>query len=349
VEVQPTDEQVERARLSQRAAVAVIRERVRTTDGAEIEVAANAGSVADVEAGMAAGADGVGLFRTEFLYLGRSDMPGEDEQYAIYQRAADVLAGRPFVIRTLDAGGDKALPSLPPSPEPNPFLGLRGLRLCLKQPALLVPQLRAALRLGAVADVRLMFPMVSFVEEVRQAKALVAVCAADLSARGVAVGRIQVGIMVETPGAALLAERFAPEVDFFSLGTNDLTQYTLAVDRTNERVAHLYQPLHPAVLSLVGQVAEAAHRHGRWVGVCGEMAASPEAIPLLVGLGVDELSVAPPAVAHTKAAVQRLARAEAQRLAHDALRCATPAEVEALVGASRTRSPVVLLSERPAA
>ena len=331
VTIAPTAAQIEAARSGQHAVTAIIHQRVTTLDGAGVELACNAGSLADVQAGVSNGADAVGLFRTEFLYLDRVDLPGEDEQYDTFRRAAVALGGRPLVIRTLDAGGDKALPGLPPVNEPNPFLGLRGIRLCLHRPELLVPQLRAALRAGAQADVRLMFPMVAFVEEVRQAKALLAECVADLDRAGVATGKIQVGIMVETPGAALLAERLAEEVDFFSLGTNDLVQYTLAVDRTNERTADLHQPLHPAILRLIGEVARAAHAHQRWVGVCGEMAAMPSAVPLLVGLGIDELSVSPPYVARTKARVSRLSRAACEVLAANALGCATAAEVEAAV------------------
>ncbi len=335
VELTPSTERIDAARRGQSQSRApVIVDRVRTRDGADIEVAANAGSLEDVQAAVEHGADAIGLLRTEFLYLDRPSLPEEEEQFEVYSRALEVLQGRPLVVRTLDAGGDKALPGLPPVHEPNPFLGLRGIRLCLRQPELLLPQLRAALRASVGGDLRLMFPMVAFVEELEQARTLVERCRRDLADAGVPTGQVQVGIMVETPAAALLADRLAETADFFSLGTNDLVQYTLAVDRTNERVGALYQSLHPAVLRAIQAVVRAAHARGRWVGVCGEMAGMPLAIPLLVGLGVDELSASPGYVPRTKALVQRLSRAEMRALADRALECSTALQVEALVGAT---------------
>jgi phosphoenolpyruvate-protein phosphotransferase/dihydroxyacetone kinase phosphotransfer subunit len=286
-----------------------------TRDGTTIEVAANVGAPTDVAAALAAGADGVGLLRTEFLFLDRGAMPDEDEQYEAYLGIARALEGRPLVLRTLDVGADKPLPYVEQQHEANPFLGQRGLRLGLARPDVLEVQLRAALRVAAEHPVRIMFPMVATIEEYREAVGLLETVRGGDSY----LPRPQVGVMVEVPSAALAAEAFACEVDFFSIGTNDLTQYTLAAERGNERVAAIADPLHPAVLRLIKLVAEAGRTHGAWVGVCGEVGGDPLATPVLLGLGVTELSVAPPLVPGVKEAVRAVDLDAARDLAGEAV------------------------------
>ncbi|MDR7417400.1 MAG: phosphoenolpyruvate--protein phosphotransferase [Armatimonadota bacterium] len=291
-----------------------------TRDGVRIEVAANVGGTADAEAAIRAGADGIGLLRTEFLYLDRAQEPDEDEQVGMYRTILRLMGPRPVVVRTLDAGGDKPIPYLPLPPEPNPFLGVRGIRLAARYPELLSRQLRAILRAGAGHAVRIMFPMVTTVDEMRALRELAERERAALSRRGVPVpDNLQIGMMVEVPSAALLAGRFLPWTDFFSIGTNDLTQYTLAADRTNAAVAGLADGLHPAVLRLIQTVTAAAAPAGKWVGVCGELAADDVATPLLLGLGVTELSMTPAAVPGVKAAVRKWSLGGARRLAAEAL------------------------------
>jgi phosphocarrier protein FPr len=293
-----------------------------TADGTPIEVAANAGSAEDVRHAVDSGADGIGLLRTEFLFLDTSSMPTEAEQAAVYADLAVILAGRPMIIRTLDVGADKPLPYLPRGAEPNPALGQRGIRLGLARTEVLLAQLRAVLRVAAHHPVKLMFPMVATEQEVRAALGLVAGARRGLAAEGVAVpaeGGMEVGIMIEVPAAALTAARLAPAVDFFSVGTNDLTQYTLAADREVSAVAGLNDALHPGVLTLIGRAAAAAADAGRWTGVCGELAADPLAVPLLLGLGVRELSVSAAAVASVKQAVRATDLAVATELAGRAL------------------------------
>lgn len=313
-----------------------------TRDGRRVEVAANAGGREDAVAAVRAGAEGIGLLRTEFLFLDRPSLPSEEEQYRAYLEIAEALEGRPLTLRTLDAGADKPLPALPGPPEANPFLGVRGIRVGLARPDVLRPQLRAALRVAARHPVRVMFPMVATAEELREARAVLEECRRELAAEGIRPGPgFEVGIMVEVPSAALLADALAPEVDFFSIGTNDLSQYVLAADRGNERVAGMADVLHPAVLRLIGEVAGAGERRGRWVGVCGEAAGDLVAVPLLVGLGVTELSVAPPAVAPVKQAVRELDVAAARDLAAEALALESAPAVRDLVsrrGANLTPS-----------
>lgn len=300
-----------------------------TVDGVTVEVAANVGSPEEVGAAVEAGCDGVGLFRTEFLFMERGQMPSEDEQEAAYRRAAETLRGRPMVVRTLDVGADKPLPYLAQPREANPFLGMRGLRLGLERPELLVTQLRAILRVAADHPIRLMFPMVATVEELRAARAAVGAAAEGL---GVPLpAGLQVGIMVEVPSAALTASALAPEADFFSIGTNDLTQYTLAADRGNERVAALSDALHPAVLRLIGSTCAAAVEHGRWVGVCGELAGDEAATPLLLGLGVTELSMSAPAIPGVKRVVRGVDLGRARELAAHALELPSAEAVRELV------------------
>lgn len=277
-----------------------------TTDGRRIEVGSNAANVEDVQRAAAAGADGIGLLRSEFLFLGSNRLPTEDEQVTMLEAVTSAMGTRPVILRTLDVGADKPLPALPQPVEANPALGVRGLRLqLLRRPDLLADQLRAALRVAAKHPLRLMFPMVSTVDELRQAKTILAtaVTAVDPAANQ---SRMPVGIMIEVPAAAIGAGVLAREVDFFSIGTNDLIQYLFAADRTNPDLGALADGLHPTVLRMVDEVVKAAHRYDRWVGVCGEMASDPWAVPLLVGLGVDELSVHPPMVARIKAIVRQL-------------------------------------------
>ena len=311
---------------SERAAASSL---ARTKDGHRVEVAANIAGLDDARAAVAAGAEGVGLLRTEFLLHGEC-APTEDEQAAAYRGIAESLGrGRRLVIRTLDAGADKPVAWLPLPAEANPFLGLRGIRVGLDRPALLRTQLRAILRAAPFGDVYVMFPMVTDVEEVRAARAMLAEEQAAIP------NQVKVGVMVEVPSAALLAERLAREVDFLSIGTNDLTQYTLAMDRGHPRLAQRADALHPAVLRLIAMTVEGAHRHGRWAGVCGGIASDPLAAPVLVGLGVDELSVPAPALGPVKAALARWTLGECKGLAAEALNFATAAEVRGALAARR--------------
>jgi phosphoenolpyruvate-protein phosphotransferase len=303
-----------------------------TRDGHRVEVVANVGNVEGARAALEAGAEGVGLLRTEFLYLERDRLPDEEEQYRAYRAIADVFGEQPVILRTLDVGGDKDLPYLDLVQEMNPFLGLRAIRLSLTRPELFRPQLRAALRAGAGRNLKLMFPMVATVAEVRAARAVLEECRAELLAEGQSVAEgMKVGIMVEVPAAALMADRLAAEVDFFSIGTNDLSQYVLAADRTNAQVANLASGFHPAVLRLVRDVITAAHAQGRWVGLCGELAGEPLAIPVLLGLGLDEFSMNPPAIPLAKEVLRALTLDEARQVAQAALEQDGPEAVQALV------------------
>ena len=304
-------------------------EPARTIDGTTIEVAANIGSPADAVRAVAAGADGVGLFRTEFLFMGRASMPDAREQEAAYRETAEAMGGRPVVIRTLDAGADKPLPYLDQPPEPNPFLGVRGIRLGLERPDLLQTQLGAILRVAADHPLRVMFPMVATVDELRAANAL-------LHRAGERPPTLEVGVMIEVPSAALLADRLAEHADFFSIGTNDLTQYTMAADRGNVRVSALADAVHPAVLRSIKMTVDAADARGRWVGVCGELAGDPDATALLLGLGVRELSMGAPSIALVKRAVRAVDLSTARAVATDALSCATSAEVRDLLRSVRS-------------
>ncbi|HVO44298.1 MAG TPA: phosphoenolpyruvate--protein phosphotransferase [Aggregatilineales bacterium] len=302
-----------------------------TRDGRTIEVVANIGSIGDARQAVSLGAEGVGLFRTEFLFLDRQTEPTEDEQYEAYFGAAEAMGGRPLIIRTLDAGGDKPLPYIDQGTEDNPFLGWRAIRLCLAQPDLFKTQLRAIVRAAARYPVRIMFPMIAVVDELHAAKDLLLQAYNEVHGRGQAVpDRLEVGIMVEIPAAAVRAEHFAPEVDFFSIGTNDLTQYTMAAERGNPHVAYLSDALHPAVIMQIQNVVEIAHRYQKWVGVCGELAGDPIAIPLLVGLGVDELSMNAPAIPRAKQIVRSLTYADAQTAAAQALSLTTAEQVRAM-------------------
>lgn len=293
-----------------------------TQDGHRMEIVANIGGLADAEKAAASGAEGVGLLRTEFLFLDRTDAPTELEQFEVYRDIVQAMNGRPVIVRTLDIGGDKPLPYIDVPPEANPFLGERGIRLCLNRPDLLRQQLRAILRAAEFGPLRIMFPMVADLSEWRAARAMVVEVQAELQAP-----QVELGIMIEVPSAALMADVFAQEVDFFSIGTNDLTQYTLAMDRMHPSLAGKSDGLHPAVLRLIARTVEAAHAAGKWVGVCGELGADPQAVPILIGLGVDELSVSVPAIAPVKAQIRSLTLADSQLGAQRALACGTAAEV----------------------
>lgn len=299
-----------------------------TVDGHRIEIAANIGTPEEAAGLVGKGAEAVGLYRTEFLFMSRSDMPDEQTQYEAYRAVAEAMAGRPVVIRTLDIGGDKELPYLDLPQEMNPFLGYRAIRLCLDRTELLTTQLRAILRASAHGTVKIMFPMISGMQEWRAAKRIYDEVRAQLAAEQVPIAdQVEVGIMVEIPSAAMQADRFAREVDFFSIGTNDLVQYTIAVDRMNEQVANLYDYFHPAVLRLIKRVIDAAADQGKWTGMCGSMAGDPLAAPLLIGLGLHEWSMSPSALQKVKQAVNRLNRTACEALAERVLELDTPQEV----------------------
>jgi phosphoenolpyruvate-protein phosphotransferase len=305
-----------------------------TPDGRQVEVVANVGNLADVAAALEHGAEGIGLLRTEFLYLNRRSAPDEEEQMAVYSAILEQMGGRPVVVRTLDVGGDKELPYIEVAQEQNPFLGLRAIRISLAQPDYFRVQLRALLRVSPGHDLRIMFPMVSTIEEVRAAKSLLSEVREEVRGSGHAISEaIQVGIMVEVPSVALLADHFAAEVDFFSIGTNDLTQYTMAAERTNARVAHLNDPCHPAVLRQIRYVVEAAQQAGRWVGVCGEAAGDVVIVPILLGLGVDELSMAPASIPGVKALIRKWPILAARRIAEEALSMESASDVRRLANA----------------
>ncbi len=278
----------------------------RTKDGTRIEISANLGSAKEAKDAIAYGAEGVGLFRTEFLFMERDELPTEDEQFEVYKEAVEAFGEKPVIFRTLDVGGDKDLPGVEQPVEENPFLGWRGIRMCLDVPGLFKPQIRALLRAAAFGNAKVMFPMVADVSEVVAAKKVVDECRAELEAEGVSFGDISVGVMVETPAAAVCAHVIAPEVSFFSIGTNDLVQYTLAADRGNEKLEHLQSADHPSVLRLIGMTCEAAKDAGIWVGVCGEAAGEPDLMPKLISLGVTELSMSAPRIPRAKKVVSEV-------------------------------------------
>lgn len=278
----------------------------RTSDGRRIEVAANIGSAEEAGDAIACGAEGVGLFRTEFLFMKRTDLPSEEEQYEAYRQVAEAFGERPVIVRTMDVGGDKDLPGVDQPVEENPFLGWRGIRMCLDLPELFKPQLRAILRAAAHGRLRIMFPMVVDSVELRAAREILEECRRELEEEGREVGEVEVGVMIETPAAAVRAADLAPEVSFFSIGTNDLVQYTLAADRGNERLTRLQSADHPAVLDLIGRTCEAAREADIWVGVCGEAAGEPAMIPRLIELGVTELSMSAPAIPRAKKIISEL-------------------------------------------
>jgi phosphoenolpyruvate-protein phosphotransferase (PTS system enzyme I) len=293
-----------------------LRDTVSTTaDGRHIILSANIELPEDVPLVIEAGAEGIGLYRTEFFFLNKNDLPSEEEQYSAYRTVAEAIMPQSVIIRTLDLGGDKFLSHSHLPTEINPFLGCRAIRFCLDRPDIFKAQLRAILRAAALGNVRMMFPMISGLSELRQAKEILETCKAELREEGKPFKQdIELGIMIETPSAVLVADALAREVKFFSIGTNDLIQYTIAVDRVNERIAHLYEPTHPAILRLIEMTVAAAHANGIWVGVCGEMAGEITLTPLLLALGVDELSASAGLVPRVKKAVQTLDMKECDRL-----------------------------------
>ena len=325
---------MEEAEARSAAADAYASQPVTTRDGRVLAVLANAGSVDEVERAIRSGADGIGLFRSEFLYMQRQDgCPDEQVQTAAYARAAELCGGRPLVIRTLDIGGDKSLPYYRFPEEENPFLGWRAIRVSLELRDMFRTQLRAILRASARGGVRVMFPMIVSLAELRDALALLEECKEELRRQEVPFDdRIPVGVMIETPAAVFMADELAAEVDFFSIGTNDLTQYVLAVDRGNRRIAAMYDTLHPAVVRAMRLTVDAAHRHGCEVGICGEFAGCAAHAELLVGLGFDELSVAPPSVPAVKERIRGLETPQAELTARRAVEAATASEVHELIG-----------------
>src|SRR5947209_8971703 len=307
-----------------------LRESTSTTaDGLHIVLSANIELPTDVDAVSENGAEGIGLYRTEFLYINRDTLPTEEEQYQIYRKVAERVHPNPLIIRTFDLGGDKlAAGAVDVGDELNPFLGWRAIRFCLENIDIFKTQLRAIIRASTVGNVKLMFPMISGLDELRRAMAVLEECKQQLRSSGIEMAeRVEVGAMVEIPSAAICANALAREVDFFSIGTNDLIQYALAVDRVNEKVAYLYEPTHPAILRLLKIVADAAHANHIWVGVCGEMAGDVALVPLLLGLGMDELSAAATLVPRVKRAVQSLTIPECRELVEETLKLNTASEI----------------------
>ena len=299
-----------------------------TRDGHRIILSANIERAADVESVLQCGAIGVGLFRTEFLFINRSDLPDEEEQFAAYRKVTESLAPDPVIIRTLDLGGDKLLSHVNVAEEMNPFLGWRAIRLCLQEKDLFRTQLRAILRASVFGNLKIMYPMISGVEELEAANVLLDECRGQLRAEGVAFAEdVEIGVMIETPSAAMIADSLARRVKFFSIGTNDLIQYALAVDRLNEKIAHLYEPTHPGILRLIKATVDAGQAHGIWTGICGEMAGDLAAVPLLLGLGVSELSVTPSMVPRVKMLIRSIEMSEARKLAEFALDSDSPKEI----------------------
>ncbi|MEK3726505.1 phosphoenolpyruvate--protein phosphotransferase [Lysinibacillus sp. FSL W8-0953] len=306
----------------------LVNEQTVSKDGVHVELAANIGSPSDLDGVLRHGAEGIGLYRTEFLYMGRENLPSEDEQFTAYKTVIEGMKGKPVVIRTLDIGGDKHLPYLPLQEEMNPFLGHRAIRLCLEQQELFRTQLRALIRASVYGNLKIMFPMIATIQEFREAKAILLEEKEKLVAAGIAVSSdMEIGMMVEIPATAVMADFFAKEVDFFSIGTNDLIQYTMAADRMNEKVSYLYQPYNPAILRLIQMVIEAAHKEQKWVGMCGEMAGDEFAVPLLLGLGLDEFSMSATSILKTRSLLKQLSATEMQALAAQALQLATAEEV----------------------
>ena len=326
LEAKLAEEKAELAKLKDLPAV--------TLDGHKVEVVANIGTIRDCEGAHRNGAEGVGLYRTEFLFMDRDQLPSEEEQFIAYKEVVEAMEGRLVVLRTMDIGGDKELPYLNLPKEMNPFLGWRAVRIALDRREILHAQLRAVLRASAFGKLAVMFPMIISVEEIRELKSVLETLKAELRAEGKAFDEnIQVGVMVETPSAAVNAKFLAKEVDFFSIGTNDLTQYTLAVDRGNELISHLYNPMSPSVLGLIKQVIDASHAEGKWTGMCGELAGDERATLLLLGMGLDEFSMSAISVPRIKKLIRHVNYQEVKALADEALEKPTAAEIEQLIQA----------------
>ena len=303
-----------------------------TLDGHKVDVVANIGTIRDCEGADRNGAEGIGLYRTEFLFMDREQLPTEEEQFIAYKEVVEAMNGRLTVLRTMDIGGDKELPYLDLPKEMNPFLGFRAIRLCLEEKDLFRTQLRALLRASVYGKLCVMFPMIATIQEFRAAKALFLEEKEKLVAEGVAVSNdIELGIMVEIPSTAVIADIFAKEVDFFSIGTNDLVQYTMAADRMSEKVSYLYQPYNPAILRLVKNVIEASHKEGKWTGMCGEMAGDSLAIPLLLGMGLDEFSMSATSILQARSQIKNLSLDKMKELVDKAIMCSTTEEVLELV------------------
>ena len=335
----PTEEEVatytkaKEEYLEYRAALKVLKDQPSvTTDGHHVELVGNIGTPKDADGVLENGGEGVGLYRTEFLYMDSQVLPSEEEQYVAYKAVLEKMGDRPVVVRTLDIGGDKKLPYLPIDEEMNPFLGYRAIRLCLDQKPIFRTQLRALLRASAFGKLRIMFPMIATVQEFKNAKAVYEEERAKLIAEGIAVGDdVQVGMMVEIPAAAVLADQFAKIADFFSIGTNDLIQYSMAADRMSEKVAYLYQPYNPSILRLIKMTIDGAHKEGKWCGMCGEMAGEPNAVAILLGLGLDEFSMSASSILAARKIVRSMNKKEMEELAAKALACDTAEEVLELV------------------
>ena len=303
-----------------------------TTDGHKVEIVGNIGTPDDVAGVIDNGGEGVGLYRTEFLYMNSTELPTEEQQFEAYKKVLVAMNGKPVVVRTLDIGGDKKLPYLPIDPEMNPFLGYRAIRLCLDRKDIFRTQLRALLRASAYGKLRIMFPMIATIDEFVSAKALLEEEKEKLVKEGVEVGQdLQVGMMVEIPAAAVLADEFAKYADFFSIGTNDLIQYSMAADRMSEKVSYLYQPLNPSILRLIKLTIDGAHSQGKWCGMCGEMAGEPDAMAVLMGLGLDEFSMSATSILKARSIANSISYQEMQQLAAKAVKCQRAQEVLDLI------------------
>ena len=339
VEINPDEATIEKYKTKRDEYVAyreelkkLVNEKTVTTDGHHVELVANIGGANDLAGVKDNGAEGVGLFRTEFLYMESAELPTEERQFEVYKEILESLEGKPVVVRTLDIGGDKEIASIEMPKEMNPFLGVRAIRLCFQREDIFRTQLRALLRASVYGDLRIMFPMIAALGEFRKAKGILMEEKEKLVAEGIEVSdTLQVGIMIEIPAAAILADQFAKEVDFFSIGTNDLIQYTFAADRMSSGVSYLYQPFNPSILRLVKHVIDAAHQEGKWVGMCGEMAGETLAAPLLLGLGLDEFSMSATSVLDQRKLIKNLSKAEMEVLASQAINCGTMEEVVELV------------------
>ena len=309
-----------------------------TLDGKQIVLAANIEFHDEITSVLSHGAAGIGLYRTEYLYMNRSDLPTEEEQYKAYNQVAEKIAPHPVIIRTLDLGGDKFLSSLDVPHEMNPFLGWRAIRFCLTRIDVFKAQLRAILRASVHKNLKVMYPMISNVQEVRKANEILETCRVELRREGVPFDpKMEVGAMIEIPSAAITSDIIAREVDFFSIGTNDLIQYALAVDRVNEKIAYLYEPTHPAILQLIKQVVDAGHKHNRWIGSCGEMSGDPGIAVLLLGLGIDEISTSPVVLPTVKKAIRSVAFKDAKRIAEQAMQFHTGKEVREFIDSELRR------------